>query len=147
MKHCLVLNFPFCISIIWWSFYKTQRKSVNFKLVVLINCRKIYHQQKNSFIMCKQLNGAVFKSLKRSRPKFWFFFRVGWGPGRNFYLYLGPTRAEIAIFPSWAGPEKSGLTSKLYAIMHLQTKQCSVLDENTILSPHYVWRKFWKFDI
>ena len=40
------------------------RKATNTKSVVLINCRKINHQQKNTFMMYKQLNGPVLKSLK-----------------------------------------------------------------------------------
>ena len=71
MKYYPVLRIVFCISVIWWSFYEILNKAVNIKLVVLINYRKINRQQKNTFIMCKQLNGPVLKSFKakRSEPK------------------------------------------------------------------------------
>ena len=64
------------------------------------------------FIICKQLNGPVLKSLKpsclgRNRKK--KIGRAGSGPkfcislwarlaaDRNFFLYFGPGRAEIAV--------------------------------------------------
>ena len=51
-QYCPVLYFLFCISIIYSSFYEIyhneeQRKAVDTKSVVLINCRKKNHQQKN----------------------------------------------------------------------------------------------------
>ena len=54
-------------------------------------------QQKNTFIMCKQLNGPVFKSLKteRSRPK-------------SEKIWSGRARAKILFFVSGrAGAEIS----------------------------------------
>ena len=81
---CLVLHFIFCISIICCTFYEIQRfqeqqKAINTKSIVLINCRKINHQQKNIFIIHKQLNGPVLKSLKPKQPgpKFYILFSEG----------------------------------------------------------------------
>ena len=70
MKHCPVLRFIFCISVIWWSFYEIKRKVFNTKSIALIN-EKTNHQQKHSFIICKQLNKPVLKSLKsmQSNPR------------------------------------------------------------------------------
>ena len=71
---------------------------MNAKSVVLINCRK---KKKKTFIMCKQLNGPVLKSVKPSclgwnwkKKKIW--------PGQNFVSRFRP---EISISLSGrAGP-------------------------------------------
>ena len=114
-------------------------KAINTISVVLIICGKINHQQKNTFIICKQLNGLVLKSIKPScldrnwkknclgwaRAKIFNFVpgRVGLGPklqfpfqtmpglDLNFNFSLGQGQAEIFFFISgWAGSEKTGGT-------------------------------------
>ena len=128
MKYCPVFNSIFCISIMRCIFYEIQRKVIRTKSVLLLNFRNMNCQQKkNKFIMCKQLNGPVLKSLKQSRQKlgkilarpglgqnfvflifaglgsgrnFNFFF--GPGPERNFQLFFGSRQADIAAI--WAGP-------------------------------------------
>ena len=57
-------------------------KAISDKSVVLINCRKINHQQKNTFIMSEQLNGLVLKSLKTNRKKNWLSW--AWSKILNF---------------------------------------------------------------
>ena len=71
-------------------------KAVNTKSVVLINCSKIKHEQKNTFMMCKQLKGPVLKSLKpkRFRPK----------SEKNLNLPFAPGRAQTEIFIFTLGP-------------------------------------------
>ena len=70
-------------------------KAVNTKSVVLINCRKINHQQENTFMVCKQLNGPVLKSLKPKRS--WLKLEkklAGPGSGQNCFE-TGRARAEF----------------------------------------------------
>ena len=88
----------------------------------LISCRKINHHHKNTFTMCKELNGTVLKSVnllavraeigrKLAEPGKYFVscFVPGWdwseflfslsgrsGQGENSYLYLELGRAEIS---------------------------------------------------
>ena len=63
---------------------------MNTKSVVLTNYRKINHQQKNAFIICKQLNGTFLKSLKSK----WS------GPKSEKKIGLIGAWAEIIIFTS-----------------------------------------------
>ena len=77
--------------------------------------------------MCKQLNGSVLKSLKRSGPKmgrkkngrdgselkFCIFLRVGLGLGwtRTKFRFLfraGPETKFLSLLRAGPGPEKSG---------------------------------------
>ena len=70
-------------------------KKVNTKSVVIINYRKINHQQKNPLIICKQLKGPVLKSLKskRSGPKSKNKnLKKKFTPGRNLKFSFGPSR-------------------------------------------------------
>ena len=87
-------------------------KAINTKSVVLKICGKINHQQKNTFIICKQLNGPVLKSLKPSclgrnrkknmvgpgrAPAKILYFVSGWtglGPRFQFLFWAGPGRAR-----------------------------------------------------
>ena len=129
MKYCLILNFIFCISIIWWSFSWNIVEISQFLIYCLNKLQKnILPAKKNFFIIHKQLNGLILKSLKRSGLKmknklvrpgqnfvFWFKlgwnfnFLLGWGePGWNFYLYFGPGQAEIETFAVWVRAWKSG---------------------------------------
>ena len=95
-------------------------KAVNTKLVLLINCIKINHQQKHTFMMCK-LNGPFLESLKikwsgpkSHKKKILFCFGaqikapVGFGPGPKFKFFLraGPRLKFLSLLR--AGTEKSG---------------------------------------
>ena len=93
-----------------------------------MNCRKVNHQQKSTFIMCKQLNWPVLKSLKPSclgqnrkktrragpGPKFCISFQAGPGSGQNFNFPFGPSRAQTNFnfsFGPWAQAEIFFFTS------------------------------------
>ena len=95
---------------------------MNSKSAVLINCRKINHQQKNTLVICKQLDGPILKALK---PK-WseqklggkkidlvkisiFFFRARLGSCQsfNFSFSLAQAQAEISI--SLSSPARLGV--------------------------------------
>ena len=83
---------------------------MNTKSVVLIIYGKINQQQKNTFIICKQLNGSVLKSLKPkrsgSKSKSTKMDGLGLGPGQYFIFCFGPGRARAEISNSlsgWAG--------------------------------------------
>ena len=83
-----------------------QRKSVNSKSVVLINCRKIYYQQKNSFISLGQ-NLVFCLGPGRAQAKIWISLSGRAGLGTFLpLLRTGPTpglkkpaRADIYVTP------------------------------------------------
>ena len=103
-----------------------------------INCRQINRQQKEkkkSFIICKQLNGPVLKSLiiNLSGPgRNWKKKKkVGPGPRLNFAFCLGPGRARADISVSLScrdgpGPEKSGTCRALAGTHKLIFMHCFI---------------------
>ena len=79
-------------------------------MIVLINYRKINHQQKNMFIRCKKLNGPILKSLKsklsrvksaknwpsRPIPRFCILFSAKARHLLKFYVYFMPGLKNLA---------------------------------------------------
>ena len=97
---------------------------MNTKSVVLIIYGKINQQQKNTYIICKQLNGSVLKLLKPSflgwnrekkkkislaepGPKFCISFLAGPGSGQNFNFSFGLGRARAKMFFFMSGRDRS----------------------------------------
>ena len=117
---------------------KYSRIAVNTQSVVLINCRKINYQQRNAFIMYKQLSGSVLKLFKpkrsglKSEKKKW--------PGRAqaniFYFVSGrawknwPVQASTALRSSAEWLKQSARTIRL---------QRHFFNQN---NPKYIGRRF-----
>ena len=93
-----------------------------------MNSIKINHQQKNTFIMCKQLNGPVLKSLKpkRSKPR----------SGRNFNFSFGPTWTEIFIFTlGWSRPRLKSCEpgqARAWKIQPVQTFKAGIIYDRAL---------------
>ena len=98
-----------------------------------MNYRKINHQQENTFIICKQLNGPVLKSLKpsclsrnqkknwlgraRPGPKLCISFQAGLGLEPKFQFLFRVRPRLYPCGPGRAGPGlKNPASSDLYHI-------------------------------
>ena len=110
-------------------------KVVNTKSVVLINCRKIKHQPKNTF-MCKQLNGPLLKSLKTNRVEIgekW----PGLARAETLHFVPGRARAKISLSGrAGPGPSKSGPCRPLVLILLFNGTGCCSFSPDDVC---YVW--------
>ena len=110
-------------------------------MVDLINCREINHHQKSTFIIWKQLNGRILKSLKpkwavpKSEKKNW----PGWARAKIVY-FLGSswTRVEISIpLSGWSGPIRDYSHGSLVGTGPKKSGSCRPLFSERSISRKY----------